>query len=547
MSSMNPLRVVVVWCPDWPIVAAVTAGLLPDGTPVALIDRGEVVACSIEARRNGVRRGLRLREAQARCPELATIPYDPVADARAFDPIVAVIEERVPGVQVLRSGLATVRARGAARYYRGEDRAASELLGALGRFTAINDARIGIADGIFAAEQAAYRTAPHQRTLIVPTGASPQFLAPLPIDALSTSSRGEPKLVPLLKRLGAGTLGDFAALNETDVRARFGEGGARAHAQAAGRDPRPVTARVPEKDFDQVALFEPPLDRIETVAFAFRSAADSFVAGITTAKLVCTAIRVVVDTESGASSEREWAHPRHFTAAEVLDRVRWQLQGAGGELASPVTRVRVSPVRVDAIGNHEAGLWGHAPDERIHHGLSRIQSMLGHDAVLTAVAGGGRMLAERRVLVPWGDAPPASAVATATRPWPGSLPDPPPATVFEQLQPVQVLDAAGTVVEVDARGTVSAPPAWLCQSILGQSVSGQSVSGQSVLGQSVSGQAGGDRRAVTHWAGPWPLQQRWWDAARSRRATRFQLVDERGEAWLVLRENDRWWAEARYD
>jgi protein ImuB len=43
------------------------------------------------------------------------------------------------------------------------------------------------------------------------------------------------------------------------------------------------------------------------------------------------------------------------------------------------------------------------------------------------------------------------------------------------------------------------------------------------------------------------VQQRWWDAARSRRATRFQLVDERGEAWLVLRENDRWWAEARYD
>ncbi|MHA6668323.1 DNA polymerase Y family protein [Homoserinimonas sp. A447] len=529
---MNPLRVLVVWCPDWPVVAAVAAGSLPADAPGALIDRGEVVACSAEARRDGVRRGLRLREAQARCPELVTVAYDPVADARAFDPVAQVIEERVPGVQVLRPGLATVRARGAARYYRGEDRAASELLGVLGRFTPDADARIGIADGIFAAEQAAYRTAQHQRTLIVPTGASPQFLGPLPIDALS-----EPKLVPLLKRLGAGTLGDFAALNETDVRARFGEDGARAHAQAAGRDPRPVTARVTEKDFDQVALFEPPLDRIETVAFAFRSAADSFVAGITAAKLVCTAIRVVVDTESGASSEREWAHPRHFTAAEVLDRVRWQLQGAGGELASPVTRVRVSPVRVDAIGNHEAGLWGHAPDERIHHGLSRIQSMLGHDAVLTAVAGGGRMLAERRVLVPWGDAPPASAVATATRPWPGSLPDPPPATVFEQLQPVQVLDAAGTVVEVDARGTVSAPPAWLCQSILGQSVSGQSVSGQ----------AGGDRRAVTHWAGPWPLQQRWWDAARSRRATRFQLVDERGEAWLVLRENDRWWAEARYD
>src|SRR5690606_33994724 len=211
---MNPVRVVVVGCADWPVVAARAVGLLPEGSPVALIGRGEVVACSAEARSDGVRRGLRLREAQARCPELETHAYDPAVDARAFDPISSGLEERVPGVQVLRPGLATMRARGAARYYRGEDRAASELLGALAN-TIAADARVGIADGIFAAEQAAYRTTPHQRTLVVPVGVSPQFLAPLPVDALS-----EPKLVPLLKRLGAGTLGDFAALNETDVRAR---------------------------------------------------------------------------------------------------------------------------------------------------------------------------------------------------------------------------------------------------------------------------------------------------------------------------------------
>src|SRR5690554_303113 len=517
LPGTNPVRVVVVWCPDWPVVAARAAGQLPPDGPVALIDRGEVIACSAEARDDGVRRGLRLREAQARCPVLETRPYDPAVDARAFDPIAAVIEERVPGVQVLRPGLATVRARGAARYYRGEERAAGELLGALAN-TIAGAARIGIADGIFAAEQAAYRTTPHQRTLLVPVGASPQFLAPLSIETL-----GEPKLVPLLKRLGAGTLGDFAALNETDVRARFGQDGARAHARAAGRDPRPVTARVLEKDFDRVVEFEPPLDRVDQVAFAFRAAADEFVAGITAARLVCTAIRVVIDTEGGDSSDREWAHPRHFTAAEVLDRVRWQLQGSGGGLSSPISRVRVSPERVDAVSNHEAGLWGHAPDERIHHGLSRIQSMLGHDAVLTAVPGGGRMLAERRVLVPWGDAPPPTARVAVGRPWPGSLPDPPPAIVFEQPRPMLVLDAAGQAVDVDQRGAASAPPAWLC------------------------GVGGEGRRAITNWAGPWPVQQRWWDAGRARRATRFQLVDEHGEAWLMLLEHGGWWAEARYD
>lgn len=517
MASTSPVRVMVVWCPNWPIVAARASGLLAIDAPVALVGRGHVVACSAEARDHGVRRGQRLREAQQRCPELVTGAYDPAVDARAFEPVVAVVEERVPGVQVLRPGLCAVRARGAARYYGGEDRAAAELLGSLGN----QDARLGIADGIFAAEQAAYRTAGHRRTLIVPVGSSPAFLAPLPIDALPIDAVGEAGLVSLLKRLGAYTLGDFAALSATDVRTRFGETGALAHARASGEDHRAVVARIPPKDFDHLVEFEPPLDRIETVAFGFRTAADAFVAGVTAAGLVCTAIRVVVQSDSGSVSEREWAHPRHFTAAEVLDRVRWQLQGAGGGLSSPITSVRVSPERVDAASNHETGLWGSAPDERIHHGLSRIQSMLGHEAVLTAVAGGGRMLSERRVLVPWGDAQPVMAAAIAGRPWPGSLPDPPPATVFETLLPVLVLDAAGESITVDQRGTLSAPPTQL--------------------------QLPNGRHRVTAWAGPWPLHERWWDAARSRRADRFQLVAEGGEAWLVLLEHDRWWAEARYD
>jgi protein ImuB len=93
-----PIRTIVLWCPDWPITAAlrllgasalgasapnastvnastVNLGTLSAGathdltaadTPLALIDAGQVFACSASARSEGVRRGLRLREAQAR-------------------------------------------------------------------------------------------------------------------------------------------------------------------------------------------------------------------------------------------------------------------------------------------------------------------------------------------------------------------------------------------------------------------------------------------------------------------------------------------------
>src|SRR5690606_3158903 len=106
------------------------------------------------------------------------------------------------------------------------------------------------------------------------------------------SASGGAELVPLLKRLGIRTLGDFAKLELTGVRARFGEAGATAHARAAGRDRRRVVPRVPPKDLDRQVEFEPPLDQVETIAFGFRTAAEAFIAAITAAGLVCTAIRV---------------------------------------------------------------------------------------------------------------------------------------------------------------------------------------------------------------------------------------------------------------
>ena len=52
---------------------------------------------------------------------------------------------------------------------------------------------------------------------------------------------------------------------------------------------------------------------------------------------------------------------------------------------------------------------------------------------------------------------------------------------------------------------------------------------------------------VAGWAGPWPIAMRWWDAAAARVANRFQLVDDRGTAWLLVLEDHFWWIEARYD
>ena len=55
------------------------------------------------------------------------VAHDPGRDARAFEPVVAAVEEIAPGVEVVRPGACALAARGPASYYGGEA-AASERL-----------------------------------------------------------------------------------------------------------------------------------------------------------------------------------------------------------------------------------------------------------------------------------------------------------------------------------------------------------------------------------------------------------------------------------
>ena len=513
-------RLLVLWCPDWPVHAHAQAEHLAAEAPVALIEKNVVLACSPAARTEGVRRGMRQREAQARCPAIHLLRYDPALDARMFEPVLTALEGVLPGVHPLRPGMLAVRARGPARYYGGETAAALALLGTLAEL-GVPQARAGIADGLFAAERAArWMPGDGAPVTIVPAAATAEFLAPLPVGLLD-----DPELVALLPRLGIRTLGAFAALAADDVVARFGPLGARLHALAAGRDPRPATPRIPPRDVDAVVEFEPPLDRTDQIAFGVRTASERFLDDLLEQRLVCTALRVELLGADGESTERVWLHPRSFTASEVVDRVRWQLDAlsrpdAAGELRSPVARVRLTPESVDPVGAHERGIWGTGPDEGVHSGLSRVQGMLGHEGVGTAVPAGGRMPADRQQRVAWGDRP--VLARDPRRPWPGAVPPPYPATVYEIPREIRVEDVRGAPVSVTERGVLSASPAVIVSPT-------------------------GSRRDLTAWAGPWPLEERWWDPATSRAAQRFQVVDASGEAWLLVLDARGWWAHGRYD
>ncbi|MFE9690056.1 DNA polymerase Y family protein [Micromonospora sp. NPDC005806] len=556
-----PVRTLLLWCPDWPVLAAEIVDGVPATDPVAVLHANRVVACSERARAEGVRRGLRRREAQGRCPQLTVVDHDPGRDARAFEPVVAAVEEVAAGVEVIRPGACALAARGPSRYLGGEEAAAERIVEHVAQ-TCVVESQVGIADGVFAAGLAA------RDGRIVPPGGTPEFLAALPVEAL-----GRPALTDLLRRLGVRTLGDFAALPAGDVLARFGSDGALAHRLAAGRDHRPLAVRQPPADLTVTADYDEPVDRVDAAAFAARMLAEQLHERLAAYGLACTRLGIEAITAHGQELHRVWRHDGLLSAAAIADRVRWQLDGwlsgsngrGGARPARPtagIIRLRLVPDGVLAQAGLQPGLWGETGEERerAHRALSRVQGILGPEAVVTAVLGGGRSPADQVRLVPWGDerlparpgppplpaepAPAGSAPADepalpalgggarpgrAARsggapvpPWPGRLPPPAPAVVLPTPLLATVHDAAGEPVVVNARLAVSAAPARL------------------VVGT-------GRPAEIVGWAGPWPVDERWWAPAEARRRARFQVSLADGAALLLAVEGGQWLVEAIYD
>ena len=489
-----------------------------------------------------------------------------------FGPVASVVEGFCPRVEVLRPGACAIGARGPARYFGGERALAAKIIEAVagGGFAS----QVGIADGLFAARLAAEHAqaarpgraappppAPPGAVMAVPPGRARAFLAPLPVSALD--SPGAADLADLLPRLGIGTLGEFASLPAGEVVNRFGTPGVAAHRLARGLDPRPLAPRPPPADLSVGQEFDPPERQAEPVVFAAKALAERMHNGLAASGLACVRVQVQAVWENGGEITRLWRHDGLLTALAVADRVRWTLSSSSAAAATPggnraavrisapmgarkrttdgcprggVTVLRLIPDQLVRDLGRQLCLWGDpVVGDRVARAAIRVQAMLGHGAVTRPAPTGGRSPAEEVTLVPFGGTgdrpPPPGGPGGPGRwdgpggmdgPWPGRIPAPSPATVYPAPLPARIADDSGATVAVSGRGLVSAPPARM------------SADGAPWL-------------AVTAWAGPWPVTERWWHPRTARRRARFQLVTEDGAGWLVAVQDGGWLIEARYD
>jgi protein ImuB len=526
--------VLAVWCMDWPAVAAAAAAGLPATAPVAVTLANRVVACSAAARSVGVRRGLRRREAQARCPQLHVVTADPARDARHFEGVTAAVDDVVPRAEVLRPGLLVLSVRGAARYFGSEQAAAERLVDAVAAAGA--ECQVGIADQLSTAVFAA------RAGRIVEPGGDAAFLSALSIRQLATepslAAPGRDELADLLWRMGIRTIGRFAELLRSDVASRFGADAVVAHRFARGEPARGPSGREPPPELDAVMNCDPPVDRVDAAAFAGRALAGDLHRSLEAAGVGCTRLAIRAVTANGEELQRVWRCAEPLTEDATADRVRWQLDGwlnrrrddrrAGaqrpgdhGGPTAPITLLSLHPVEVVSAAALQLPLWGSSGDEdrlRARRALVRVQGLLGPEAVKVPVLSGGRGPAERITLTPLGDEPVPRA--DPGQPWPGQLPEPSPSVLLDD--PVDLLDGEGNPVRVTGRGLFTAEPARL---------------------------TGARTGGVSWWAGPWPVDERWWDPEQSKtgRTARAQVLLDGERALLLCYRQRRWYVEGVYE
>ncbi|MCC6431455.1 MAG: hypothetical protein IT354_11140 [Gemmatimonadaceae bacterium] len=217
-----------------------------DALPRALADDRGLRTVSLAAGRAGVRAGMTLTEAQARCAALEIRTWDDHAISEAILAATTAFLAASPQVTPVSGapGMWWIGANGFTALG-GEEMLARTLLGIAQRWHP--DARVAIADSCVAARAATW--APQARSRVVrerdplalpdgitciPGGQCATYLAPAPLGLVPMDD----ELREALTALGLRTVGTLAALDPGDIERRWGAEGLMAWRLAHGDDPR---------------------------------------------------------------------------------------------------------------------------------------------------------------------------------------------------------------------------------------------------------------------------------------------------------------------
>lgn len=251
-DSRGPL-IVCVHIPRFQLRVAAGGSQELLGQALAIAPRGggsmAIGEASASAQAQGVRAGMALGEALARCPTLALIAGDPIRVAQAWDQAARALEGIGAQLELARPGLGYFDGDGLETIHGGRAGLIAATGQALGRRP-----RIGAAPTRFCALAAALSARSH-RAQVISDREARRWLADQPVSVLRQRPETEP-LVAALERFGIETLGKLAGLGAAAVADRFGEPGSLARRLALGQDTPLQTRRVEDRLEESMELQE---------------------------------------------------------------------------------------------------------------------------------------------------------------------------------------------------------------------------------------------------------------------------------------------------
>ncbi len=375
------MSVLTVVIPLFTLRVALHAARRPFDLPIALGpqpgDPAFIGLCTPPASALGVRPGLRVGEALARCPGLELIVPDPGGSAHAqeivtgrLEGIGASVEETADGVWRFAIG--------------GLERLHSGVPGVIRRVRSVlpvgMDARIGIGPTPFSSFQAAYQATPRS-PLHITRDEVADFLTPLPVRRLPLDERR----LRDLDHMGITTIGQVAALERPHMVDRFGRDGLRAWNAARGEDTDRLDPRDPPEPVEAAFHFPDPVGALPALHAAARHLLTQLAASVERRGAAIRGLTLRAWMEGGGS----WTRTITLRQATVqIDRLTITAFPALADVTGPVETL---VIRADASGHvagHQIVLADPGSAERIRRtgeAVRQIRSAHGDDAVLQAV------------------------------------------------------------------------------------------------------------------------------------------------------------------
>lgn len=515
----------VIWVPDWPVESVLIAGKAEPQEAIAVVDGRGVVACNSVARELGVQRGMRKRNAQLTVPELRVFPRDESYELQVFDRVARVVHQHVAELSIVKPGTLTFGARGPIRSAGSPHELAEILIGDIAGETGV-EAHIGFGNGLLCATLAA------RQDLVIEDAQA--FLDSQPIDSLRygclthEDDQRMSACIHNLHALGIQRVGDLRGLEKAAVISRFGSVGASIYRLLAG-DEGYIGRQYSEETVVHRRSFDDPLNNIDQAAFVARHIAQDVVDELTYRGVISRELSIDVRMANGQSRNRVWAMDV-ASARDITDRVRWQLaawinEHSGEELAG-VVELSVTASELYSAGHAQTPLWGgrQQHEQAAQRAISRIQSLLGEDAVSAPEHIGGRLPHEAYVARPW-NAECSKSVADA--PWPGAIPQPWPSVVAQEPLAVRLLDKGGHECLLSTLGT------FYCDERCADSRPHRLVTKQSMM-------------LIDSYAGPWLYSLGWWNPQTQERSAWIEARDQNGHGFLISRENGQWGIRGEY-